>query len=1421
MNMFTMRTIKRLLLAAVMLLVAAPSFAQMVSNNNEDGVNKPTREARFRPYREGQVIVKFKTGSGVRVQKVKGKFKTSAVSAVDRVMNALGVAEAEELMPLSGAITTAKPRRAKAPNGRVVEEPDLSQLYCLSFDTAKVKHVHEAVEMLKEMNEVEYAEPNYLAFISADGAATDSATYVSEPLYSEQWAPAAINLPALWNMSLADAKRPVIAILDTGVDINHPDLKDNIWTNEKEANGSDFEDDDNNGYCDDVHGWDFIHNTAIINDGMDGNGHGTHCAGIAAAVGGNGIGITGANPNAKILPIKVMGDDGTGDVATIVRGIDYAVASGANILSMSLGSSVNSSAQYQALSKAYAAYIPIVAAAGNIGASIYDPLQPTFPAAYDIVLGVMASGQNGQRASYSNYDPDGPFYTKYANTDATYSGNVGLGAIGEFWNYDLMAPGTGIMSTLPGGKYGKLSGTSMATPLVAGALSRMLQVKGFDYAKDYGIFGDMAEAKMKGTDVFDAKAAVSYDESNREVALRLLAITIDDKEFGDGDGNADAGETIAIYPTIRSLWGEAKNIKVSITENPNVNDSAYTIVENGADFGFTVNSRGSATAKNPIKIKIGEKVNDGYTIPLTFDFTCDNMSGEPMHTHQRAYIDVVNAVEIGGMITKNTTLYPNVHYRVTKPIAVPKGVTLTIKPGTVLKFEDGTGISVTTRIDYNYENKQYFLDEENSGKLIMKGAPDSLIVLDGSAFASESPGFVFMSSLMNWNPSECFNMKNPFFIEYVLFKNVPWGNTCNCSFSGYVLKNCVFNNQNCKRYYDGCFFPGYMSIVEKCNFSDMRFSYCSAPQSVNCNYSALSARELRNGCFRYLDEYNDSWLIENNYLNPVYYEWDNCYSYLASFHISPTTITFEHPSYWGSSKESIVRRYVWDIEKGQGFGYFDLSNMLKRPNKEAHGCVWKVVVDGYDAQDDFDEMPPLGVGRHKFEVFYNRDDMDTTTTPTITMGLQEPYTQTVINQDGFWSVQDSVSVYTAYLDIDGKMTIDGLNRIAVTGAKDHDHFDVPTENFRFNVMVQKAGSMSTGMMAEAGLGKVNLSWNTTDVNFDDMMGYNLYRYTKEDKSDVAKINTSLLSPTDDSYTDTDVVPGTTYYYYIMEMYTDLTQSAISNVVAATPLTAQKGDANGSMSVDIADVVTEVNYITKQPTGTFIFEAADVNSDNAVDIFDVVGTVNIITTPTAAPEAGVSSTATYTTENGILYVNSPVALGGLQVMVEADEKAVITPLEALDGMEKVLTQMNENQRLFLSYSMSGKTIAAGKNAILQIGDHAVSDIKLSDAMGNNVMAINGNVNSGIGTIETVQFKVPYPNPFTSQLTVPYVVGKEGCKQAKFVMTDVMGRTVGNYNADATMGEHTMVISGDGYCTGLYFLSLYVDGKLMQTSRVLKR
>ena len=127
-----------------------------------------------------------------------------------------------------------------------------------------------------------------------------------------------MKLPQLWQQPIITQKRPIIAILDTGVDIDHPDLKANIWTNTKESEGAEDYDDDGNGFKDDLHGWDFVNQTGRIGDW---NGHGTHCAGIAAAVGGNGIGIVGANPDALIMPVTVMQSDGTGDVATIIKGI--------------------------------------------------------------------------------------------------------------------------------------------------------------------------------------------------------------------------------------------------------------------------------------------------------------------------------------------------------------------------------------------------------------------------------------------------------------------------------------------------------------------------------------------------------------------------------------------------------------------------------------------------------------------------------------------------------------------------------------------------------------------------------------------------------------------------------------------------------------------------------------------------------------------------------------------------------------------------------------------------------------------------------------------------------------------------------------------------------------------------------------------
>ena len=398
--------------------------------------------------------------------------------------------------------------------------------------------------------------------------------------------------------------------------------------------------------------------------------------------------------------------------------------------------------------------------------------------------------------------------------------------------------------------------------------------------------------------------------------------------------------------------------------------------------------------------------------------------------------------------------------------------------------------------------------------------------------------------------------------------------------------------------------------------------------------------------------------------------------------------------------------------------------MPTRPYKEAHGIVWKVVVDGYDAQDEFDLLPPLGVGRHKFEVYYNRDDMDTTFTPTITMGVRPPYTQIGIAEDGFWSVKDSVSVYTAYLNITGKLQADGLNRIKVTGGKDYDHFDIPEESYRFNVHVQAAGSMATGFEAEAGLGKVNLTWNNENNDFEDAMGFNVYRYTMLNDSvagDTIRLNQTILDIEATEYTDYEVTPGETYYYYYKVLSTDLKEYDISNVVAATPLTSTLGDANASGEVDVADVITTVNYAAGMEPRPFIFEAADVNVDQDIDILDVIGIIKLITNPSANVTTMAEAEAIYSVENGVVYVDCPVELAGVQVMLNATHDATITPTEELKGFERVGAWLGENSYVFLAYNMANRTIPAGKHALLTIGDASITDIRLADKQGHNVYA----------------------------------------------------------------------------------------------------
>ena len=433
-----------------------------------------------------------------------------------------------------------------------------------------------------------------------------------------------------------------------------------------------------------------------------------------------------------------------------------------------------------------------------------------------------------------------------------------------------------------------------------------------------------------------------------------------------------------------------------------------------------------------------------------------------------------------------------------------------------------------------------------------------------------------------------------------------------------------------------------------------------------------------------------------------------------------------NPSYLGTSREDIIRPYIYEIGNAPNtYGQIDLSNMRTTPVAEAHGIVWKVVVDGYDAQDEYDQLPPLGVGKHKFEVYFNRP-MNKEVAPQISFGVREPWTQNAVAEDGSWNAEGTI--YTAYKTINGRTKSDGVNRIYVRGAQDNEFFEIPYEKTRFNVMINAAGSMATGFAAEAGLGRVNLTWDNSHNDFEDAMGFNVYRYELDDEGNELNntcLNQEIVDIETENYADYDVVPGTTYYYMYKVLSTDLQEYDVSNVVAATPLTSTLGDANGSGDVDVADVITTVNYAAGMDPKPFIFEAADMNADTHIDILDVVGIIQKILNPSAGAKARVEAVATYTVEDGIVYVESPVDLAGVQVQLNAPEQNEASALEALNGFEHASAWLTDEDYLFLGYNMSGKTIPAGKHALFNIGNAQLRSIRLSDAMGGNVMTEAGN------------------------------------------------------------------------------------------------
>jgi subtilisin family serine protease len=281
-------------------------------------------------------------------------------------------------------------------NGTVVSSIEELNVWVVQVPFGKVA---ESIAAISACPQVRYAEPNYMASI-AD-------TIPADPDWNLQYGLVNIRAPQGWDYSTGSSA-VTIAIVDTGVDLSHPDLAGKL-----------------------VPGYDFVNGDTIP---QDDNGHGTHVAGIAAASGNNGIGVAGVSWGARIMPVKVLNAGGNGSFADVAAGITWSADHGTQVINLSVGGASPSAVLQDAVNYAYGKGVLLVAAAGNTGSGVI-----LYPARYPNVIAVGAVDNTNNHAGFSNFGPE----------------------------LDLAAPGASIYSTVIGG-YGYLSGTSMAAPYVSG-----------------------------------------------------------------------------------------------------------------------------------------------------------------------------------------------------------------------------------------------------------------------------------------------------------------------------------------------------------------------------------------------------------------------------------------------------------------------------------------------------------------------------------------------------------------------------------------------------------------------------------------------------------------------------------------------------------------------------------------------------------------------------------------------------------------------------------------------------------------------------------------------------------------------------------------------------------------------------------------
>lgn len=605
---------------------------------------------------------------------------------------------------------------------RRLSRPDHYLIALNKPSIAAFDQLRKALEQSPDL--IAHAEPDYIVHHQS------TPVLPNDPSFNQQWhlhntgqnsgtPDADIDALEAWGVTTGSIS-VVVAVIDTGMDLTHPDLAPNLWTNPDEIPDNNL-DDDNNGYIDDIHGWNFVTNTASP---MDDNGHGTHTAGLVGAAGNNAIGVSGVSPIVKLMPLKFLSASGSGTNSDAIEAIYYATGKGVFVTSNSWGGSGFSELMENAITAAHAAGIGFIAASGNSGIS--NDLYPDYPASFTSpnLISVAATD----------------------NTDAlVWFSNFGAQSV------HLAAGGLQILSTGLGGGTEFMSGTSMAAPQVSGAAALLKA------ANPSLSFAQIQTMLLATTDPLPSLTNKTRTGGRLNASTALIPATgpqitaltpvINDPAPANADGIPSPGETLNLLLPIQNIGAFATGTLNATLSLPSP-IAGVTLLQNTTSFGILPAGASATHTANPFLLEIDNSVSPtDLTLRLTLT-TLEDPSKSWTFEHT---LEIRTVATVSGTIT-----------RITGDTPISAATITLVGPKTFTTTTDSNGL-----YSVNVTNGTYQITAAAPGFVpsspISRSLPPSATNLNftlGSSISNISPSSLSATQAKNTSTTQSITLQN-------------------------------------------------------------------------------------------------------------------------------------------------------------------------------------------------------------------------------------------------------------------------------------------------------------------------------------------------------------------------------------------------------------------------------------------------------------------------------------------------------------------------------------------------------------------------------------------------------------------------------------------------------------------------------------